>query len=163
MTTKSTNLWRPISNPKMKNNLEVSPEVKTAILEFMKIARDMPLSKRGAETSDVTIKGGEVTCPHSKRLYDAAEIEVLQDQVGSVRNLLHPSLRSNVKGMCPVVCIKCREVVSWLDPAKDNDGFVLDPKKLYHIHHCPQCEPKAFSGKEVVTELIEKQLFLKYR
>lgn len=141
----------------------MSPTAMTAIQEFLKVARDLPLSERGQKNSDITIRGGEVTCPHSGKLYDAAEIEVLQDQVGSLKNLLHPSLRADVKGMCPVACIKCREIVSWLAPGKDRDGFTLEAGKIYHIHHCPQCEPQAFAGKEVVTELIEKQLFLKYK
>ena len=144
-----------------KTNL--SSEAAKAVNAFLQIARDLPLSQRGKNTTDLTMQGGEVTCPHSKKLYDASEIEILHDQIGPVRNLLHPSLRSDMQGMCPVVCIKCREVVAWIKPGRDSDGFVTEPDKLYHIHHCPQCEPEAFIGKEVATELIEKQLFLQYK
>lgn len=151
----------------MKENeatIPLPPEIEKVILKFLEVAKNYPLSKRGEQIAATAVDSASTaTCPHSGEQYPASEIEILQDQIGPIKNLLHPKFRKDVAGMCPVVCIRCREVVSWLAPGKDEEGFQREKGKLYHIQHCPKCDPEAFEGKEVATELIEKQLWRKYK
>jgi len=144
--------------------IPLPPAVEKLILKFLEVAKNLPLSDRGKDLAEKSVDAeASVRCPQCDEEYSATEIEILQDQIGPVKNLLHPKLRKTVKGMCPIVCIQCREVVSWLAPGKDDDGFVREKGKLYHIKFCPQCEPEQFDGKEVVTELVEKQLWRQYK
>jgi hypothetical protein len=143
--------------------IDLTPEVQAALIEFYKVAQNYPLSKAAQEHRRKIQSGELIECPRSKVLYDSKEVETIQDQIGPVINRLHPKLRSEVKGMIPVVCIQCREVVSWVPPGKDKDGFETKAGDIVHIYCCPACEPEKFIGKEVETPFIEKQLFLKYR
>lgn len=141
----------------------LSPALQRALVEFFRVAKHHRLSPSAVEHRRKVLSGELVVCPVSDKLYESSEVEVLQDQIGPVHNLLHPSLRASVRGLIPVVCIRCREVVGWLEPGRDRDGFVLQKGVPVHIHCCPKCEPEKFAGKEVAAPLIEKQLFLKYR
>jgi len=143
---------------------QLTPAAQQAILEFYRTARDLPRSEKAVEYIRKIECGEIIECPVTGRLYESSRVERLQDQIGEVLNLLHPDERKHARGLVPVACIKCRQVVSWLKPGRDRDGFQTRADgSILHIYCCPGCEPEKFHGREVETPLIEKQLFIKHR
>ena len=142
-------------------NEQLKPELQALILKFLEVTEYLPLSPAARKRNEDLTLGKAITCPYSGKVYAANEVEVLDNGHFKILNYLHPDLRRDLKGMCPIACIKCRDVVAWKAPGRDEEGFVMEPGKIYHIHYCPKCEPDKFKG-ETVTELIEKQLFRKY-
>jgi hypothetical protein len=145
----------------LKENNQLPANVQQLLHELLQILKDTPLSPRAQALRD----GDAITCPSSGRVYDAQEVERLNNGYFEILNTIHPDLRKDLKGLAKVACVQCREVVAFLSPGKDKDGFVIEPEKIYHIHYCPRCEPDKFrvEGQAVVTELIEKTIFLKHK
>ncbi len=135
--------------------------VQQLLRELFKLLKDTPLSKRAQELRDGTL----VTCPVSGKVYEAAEVQRLNNGYFEILNTIHPEMRKDFRDLCPVACIQCREVVAFLSPGTDKDGFTVEKGKIYHIHYCPKCEPEKFKvpDQAVVTELIEKSIFLKHK
>jgi hypothetical protein len=77
---------------------------------------------------------------------------------GVVTNVLEPLCTlciGTYKECCKVVCCKCKTVMGWLDPHKDNDGFNFEKDHSYHIQACPNCTPGLLKA-----DLIEKIIYL---
>lgn len=60
-----------------------------------------------------------------------------------------------VKKLFAIVCVGCREVVSFGEPFKEpRSGFEWRSGRCYHVPKCPSCEGKIFESSPVIEQKI---------
>lgn len=78
-----------------------------------------------------------------------------------------PGCEDQAKGLCPVVCCRCRRVAGRLQPMTDKWGFKVEAGRSYHLEKCPVCSPADFQISQsptagdvaAKTPIIEMHLF----
>jgi len=103
---------------------------------------------------------GKLRCACGKKLLDASETRITITPYIRGYDRLCTDCIPLVKGMCGVMCMGCREIISYIAPGKDEDGFVREPNKIYHVKDCPQCNSERFKNKSAFSILAEKAVFL---
>lgn len=131
-------------------------ELKTAI-EFLS---SLP-KKELAHPADHIYESGYLKCFCNKKQLKYGEHEHIQTPYVRGLSRVCDECKKEVKGMCPVMCVGCREIIAFLPPDKDDDGFERKPNYTYHVKHCPQCAPEKHKNRESCCILAEKAVFLK--
>jgi len=104
---------------------------------------------------------GEVRCACKKKIMPISDIRPVKSKFLDGTDSTCKECLKLIQGMCPVMCASCREVVAYLEPGKDPDGFKRLADEVYHIEDCAQCNPDKFEGKEVETILVEKKAYMR--
>jgi len=106
-------------------------------------------------------KSGFTICSCGKKRIGPEEIQTLVTPFSRACDRTCDDCKKLVKGLCPIVCVGCKEVIAYLQPGKDEDGFIRERGKTYHVKDCPQCNPSRFSKtKDGSSILAEKAVFL---
>lgn len=64
--------------------------------------------------------------------------------------------RKTAKGCCPIVCVRCKDVVARIEPYTDADGFSFESNRAYHVDVCPDC-----AEGQPSSMVVEKKIFIK--
>jgi hypothetical protein len=127
----------------------------------IKMIASLPAAKAGSVV-DTMSNGGKLTCIcDKKKLLDITDVETVCTPYVKGIDRTCVECRKDVKGLCKVLCAGCKEVIAFVAPGKDEDGFVRVPGAVYHVVDCPTCNPDRFSKKEVVTIFAEKASYMK--
>ena len=62
--------------------------------------------------------------------------------------------RKTAKDCCPIVCVRCKDVVARIEPYRDADGFEFVKNRAYHVDACPNCAEASSSM------VVEKKIFI---
>lgn len=135
-----------------------------ALAEAINVVNSLPKPK--FETFEAAQESkGQAKCACKQKWISITEIRPVVTPLGieGTDSTCAECLKT-VKGMCPIFCAGCREVVSYLAPGKDPDGFERERGKIYHIRDCPKCNPDKFDvedGEAVETILVEKEAHMR--
>lgn len=147
-------------------NLEINPEV----LDTMK--KVSSFTKEDAEKmfGSSNVKEGFYKCIYCGKTHvPLSELQVLDTGIVKATNYICPECRKEFErmGVCPIVCIKCKNVVGYMSFGKTKSGFIMERGKPYHIEHCPQCtvmkdgesvEPIEFKQFKKINNIDEKEI-----
>ena len=105
-------------------------------------------------TRDFTPPPGHTHCACGKKFIPIASLRIHNtDFIKGVTDCLCRECESGVRHMAYIVCIKCKSVVSRIQPIKLKSGFQLRPGAFYHTNACPECT------KNLSTSVILEKYF----
>jgi len=100
---------------------------------------------------------GHVPCGRCGKWIPAEWVRYHQTGVCTASDSLCPECLSLVPNHALIVCCGCRAVVGRVAPEKFPDGFSYEPRKVYHIRDCPNCNCDAKSSRVIEAELFKKR------
>lgn len=115
---------------------------------------------------------GRVKCLCGKKFIGPEELSVIRTSVSvppmtvdvEAANTCCLECRHELEGQCPVVCMKCRQLIAYMKPGREANGFTRVKGKVYHAFRCPFCDEemmqRAIDGKPEV-QLVEKMIYMK--
>ena len=111
-----------------------------------------PPKKEGYETM-LLRDHKKATCSLCEKIVSIKDCKKLNTGVVQAFDSMCGDCRSEVRGTCPLVCIRCKRVVSRMEPGKDKKtGFVFVKNKPYHLDGCPFCEDNL--DKSIILEKL---------
>lgn len=120
-----------------------------------------PLNKP-THLADVKNFKGLIRCSCGKKMLEPDEHKVLTTSFTKGVDRTCRECKKMLNDMCPILCCGCREIVAYLPPGIDEDGFVKLKNTIYHVRDCPSCNPTKYNNKNAYCILAEKAIFLKH-
>ena len=97
---------------------------------------------------------GHTHCACGKKFIPIRSLKIHNTEfVKGVTDCLCRECEDSVKHMAYIVCIRCKSVVSRIQPMSFKSGFQLRPGAFYHTNACPECV------KNLSTSVILEQHF----
>jgi hypothetical protein len=108
---------------------------------------------------------GKLKCACGQKAIDFGEVTKFKTGICDVINRTCLDCKKDLRQaeMCPIVCVGCKEVIAYLAPGDDGDGFIRQKGHVYHVEDCPNCNPERFEGKTAGSTLLEKKVFLQQK
>ena len=108
---------------------------------------------------DFTVPAGTTRCACGKKFIPMGDLRYFNTEfVRGVLDSICKECAGSVKGMVPIVCVKCKAVVARVQPYRFENGFEFRKDKMYHTDACPNCDPQLKSGVRS-SRLIEKHVY----
>ena len=105
-------------------------------------------------TRDFTPPAGYTHCACGKKFIPIASLRIHStDFIKGVTDCLCRECEPQYRRMAYIVCIRCKSVVSRIQPMSFKSGFQLRPGAFYHTNACPECV------KNLSTSVILEQHF----
>ena len=83
----------------------------------------------------------KIPCSTCQKIIPVSECKKLDTGVVQALDAMCLDCRKEVAGTCPLICIRCKRVVSRMEPGKDmKTGFKFIRNRPYHLDGCPFCE-----------------------
>jgi ribosomal protein S27AE len=92
-------------------------------------------------------------CVFCKKFAPMRFMPIINTGIVIAQEPLCPACVDTFKEQSRIVCVKCKLVVLWVDPHKDNTGFTFHRRKSYHIKECPTCAP-GITQAQVLEKLV---------
>lgn len=146
--------------------MEVDPKLEKVIHSYLELEKNKEIGQAPNPINDEKDpmhidKNGCINCACGEKRIPTQECRVFTTDANvSVIDRTCDECKPNVKGMCAIVCTKCKDVVAYVAPGKSDSGFVMEAGKTYHVDRCPQCDPESFKGRTVKQLTIEEYLYL---
>ena len=111
-----------------------------------------PPKKEGYETM-LLRDHKKIPCSTCQKIISVSECRRLNTGVVQALDVVCKDCRKEVSGTCPLICIRCKRVVSRMEPGRDKKtGFVFQKNRPYHLDGCPFCEDKL--DKSIIIEKL---------
>jgi hypothetical protein len=95
----------------------------------------------------------KIPCSLCEKIISVSECKRLNTGIVHAIDAMCKACRVEVKGTCPLVCIRCERVVSRMEPGRDSKtGFVFTKNRPYHLDGCPFCEDNL--DKSIILEKL---------
>lgn len=128
--------------------------------EWISLLADLP------PIAKLELYDNKLNCQSCRTIYDKHkplkldQIPIINTGVIHATDKICKECQKLVADLCPVVCVKCKDVVSRMAPGKDKHGFETKKGKSYHIEFCPVCHPETFEDNPYYEmQLIEKTIY----
>ena len=95
----------------------------------------------------------KIPCACNEKIIPINECKRINTGIVQALDTMCKDCKTAVKGTCPLICIRCKRVVSRMEPGKDSKtGFVFQKNKPYHLDGCPFCEENL--DKSIIIEKL---------
>lgn len=98
----------------------------------------------------VPTAAGEAVCPTCGKTFEKPVILTRDAN-------LCPDCRNTYKDMAYVYCLKCRKVVTRLNPGMSAKGYLVKPNEVLHVRECPRCCPGVIQS--IPVEFDREEMF----
>jgi hypothetical protein len=106
-----------------------------------------------------TPPAGTIHCACGKKFIPMTDVRYFDTRhIKGVADTVCKECWPDVKGLVPIVCVKCKAVVSRVQPHRTPSGFAFLKGESYHTDVCPNCRPNV-----KVSVLLEKYFYDKER
>ena len=93
----------------------------------------------------VPTAASEAVCPTCGKIFEKPVILTRDAN-------LCPDCRNTYKDMAYIYCLKCKEVVTRLNPGMSAKGYLVKPNEVLHVRECPRCCPGVIQSIPVEFE-----------
>ncbi len=80
-------------------------------------------------------------------------LELRSSQV-KYRHNICPGCESLIRGMSPLVCVRCKIIDVCIPPGREKNGFEIRAGVVYHLPRCLKCSPNITS-----VQIVERTVF----
>jgi hypothetical protein len=133
--------------------MKINEEIRKMIAALQGLG---PVAKPMGVDANLLKHYGKIRCKCCNKDYDSDQYKLVNTGYIVATDGACLECRKTAKDCCPIVCVRCKDVVARSEPYTDQDGFKFEKNRAYHVDACPDCVEGGSSSM-----VVEKKIFIR--